>query len=48
MKRCVTCGRNTKKFAEFPCPDCGEKLVRCYYCRENRNRYASPCGFSGP
>ena len=48
LKRCISCGRNTKDFAEFPCPDCDEKVVRCHYCRENRNKYTSPCGFNGP
>lgn len=48
MKRCVTCGKNTKDFAEFPCPECGEALVRCHYCRENRNKYSCKCGFAGP
>ena len=48
MKRCVTCGKNTKDFAEFPCPECGEGLVRCHYCRENRNKYGCKCGFTGP
>lgn len=48
MKRCVTCGKNSKDFAEFPCPSCGEKFARCYYCRENRNKYSCQCGFTGP
>ncbi|MDD5340610.1 MAG: RNA-binding protein [Candidatus ainarchaeum sp.] len=48
LKRCISCGRNTKDFAEFPCPDCAEKVVRCHYCRENRNKYSCACGFAGP
>ncbi len=48
MKRCISCGRNTKKFAEFPCPVCGEKIVRCHFCRENLNAYRCKCGFEGP
>ncbi|MFH1394359.1 MAG: RNA-binding protein [Candidatus Micrarchaeota archaeon] len=48
MKRCITCGKNTKDFAEFPCPSCGEKVCRCCYCRENRNAYECSCGFVGP
>ena len=48
MKRCTSCGRNTKDFAEFPCPDCGEKVVRCQYCRKNLNAYKCVCGFEGP
>ncbi|MFA6530917.1 MAG: zinc finger domain-containing protein [Candidatus Micrarchaeia archaeon] len=48
MKRCITCGRNTRKFAEFPCPTCGTKIVRCYDCRENKNEYKCACGFMGP
>ncbi len=48
LKRCITCGKNAKDFAEFHCANCSEKLVRCYYCRENRNKYVCACGFSGP
>jgi predicted RNA-binding Zn-ribbon protein involved in translation (DUF1610 family) len=48
MKRCVTCGKTAKQFAEFPCPNCGEKLVRCYTCRQNKSTYKCVCGFVGP
>jgi predicted RNA-binding Zn-ribbon protein involved in translation (DUF1610 family) len=48
VKRCSTCGKLTKNFAEFPCPTCGEKLVRCKHCREIRNKYVCGCGFEGP
>jgi hypothetical protein len=48
LKRCNSCGRNTKRFAEFPCPSCGDKLVRCHFCRENLNVYKCKCGFEGP
>lgn len=47
-KRCATCGKLAREFAEFPCPQCGEKVVRCYHCREIRNKYACKCGFMGP
>ncbi len=48
MKRCATCGRMVKEFAEFPCPDCGNKIVRCGHCREVKSQYACECGFRGP
>ncbi len=48
MKRCMTCGKMVKDFAEFPCPDCGAKLVRCKHCREIKNPYKCECGFKGP
>jgi predicted RNA-binding Zn-ribbon protein involved in translation (DUF1610 family) len=48
LKRCITCGKNTKDFAEFPSPNSDEKIVRCRYCRENRNKYSLPDGFGGP
>ncbi|MGV8085848.1 MAG: RNA-binding protein [Candidatus Bilamarchaeum sp.] len=48
LKRCVSCGRNTKDFAEFPSPNSDFKVVRCHYCRENRNKYETPDGFVGP
>ncbi|MBD3397997.1 RNA-binding protein [Candidatus Micrarchaeota archaeon] len=47
-KRCSTCGKMANKFAEFPCPGCGEHIVRCYHCREIRNKYTCKCGFEGP
>jgi predicted RNA-binding Zn-ribbon protein involved in translation (DUF1610 family) len=48
LQRCISCGRNTKSFAQFPCPECSEKITRCDFCRENRNKYSCPCGFAGP
>jgi len=48
MKRCTTCGRQTTEYAEFPCAGCDEKIVRCSYCRENKNPFKCKCGFEGP
>ncbi|MCK4319298.1 RNA-binding protein [Candidatus Micrarchaeota archaeon] len=48
MKRCISCGKITKKFVEFPCPDCGKKIVRCIQCKKTRVAYKCPCGFKGP
>ncbi|MEM2908558.1 MAG: hypothetical protein QW171_00155 [Candidatus Bilamarchaeaceae archaeon] len=48
MKRCISCGRNAKKFVEFPCPKCDRKIIRCNFCRENRVKYECECGFTGP
>jgi predicted RNA-binding Zn-ribbon protein involved in translation (DUF1610 family) len=49
MKRCVSCGIVTENFVSFPCPVCGEKIIRCVKCRENRVEYVCPsCGFRGP
>lgn len=48
MKRCISCGRLTKDFAEFPCPECAEKVTRCFHCRETRAPYKCGCGFEGP
>ncbi|MFA5077503.1 MAG: zinc finger domain-containing protein [Candidatus Micrarchaeia archaeon] len=48
MKRCMTCGKMVKEFVEFPCPECGSKLVRCNHCREVKNPYKCECGFQGP
>ncbi len=33
---------------EFPCPECGEKVVRCAHCRSVNNPYKCKCGFVGP
>ena len=48
MKRCISCGREVVEYAEFPCPECDQKIVRCNYCRENKNKYNCKCGFEGP
>jgi len=50
LKNCTTCGKQTKRFAEFPCPACGEeKIVRCNHCREIVSPYKCPkCGKEGP
>ena len=47
-KKWLTEGPFSKEFAEFPCPQCGEKIVRCNYCRENRVKYKCSCEFAGP
>ncbi|MBD3389346.1 RNA-binding protein [Candidatus Micrarchaeota archaeon] len=47
-KRCSICGKLTKDFAEFPCPECGKPIVRCDQCRKTRNKYVCECGFEGP
>lgn len=49
MKTCITCGSLVKDYVEFPCPKCGEKVVRCNHCREISNVYVCrKCGFEGP
>ncbi|MEM3399592.1 MAG: zinc finger domain-containing protein [Candidatus Micrarchaeia archaeon] len=49
LKNCTTCGRKTKVFALFPCPACGEEIIRCFHCREISNVYVCPkCGLKGP
>ncbi len=48
MKRCISCGIVTKDFVSFPCPVCGETIIRCTQCRERRNKYKCKCGFEGP
>ncbi|MEM3030475.1 MAG: zinc finger domain-containing protein [Candidatus Micrarchaeia archaeon] len=50
MKNCYSCGRQTKEYAKFPCPACGEEgIVRCLHCRETINPYrCRKCGREGP
>jgi|YelNatPaOPRAMG01_1025707.scaffolds.fasta_scaffold03676_18 predicted RNA-binding Zn-ribbon protein involved in translation (DUF1610 family) len=49
MKTCISCGSLVKDYVEFPCPSCGEKIVRCSHCREISNIYVcKKCGFEGP
>ncbi len=48
MKTCTTCGKQAKDFTTFPCPNCSAELVRCAYCRKNKNIFKCTCGFEGP
>ncbi|MCX8196720.1 MAG: zinc finger domain-containing protein [Candidatus Micrarchaeota archaeon] len=49
LKSCITCGKRTKSYAEFPCPECGSKIVRCPHCRKISLPYSCPaCGRAGP
>ncbi|VVB98706.1 Uncharacterised protein [uncultured archaeon] len=49
LKNCVTCGKQTREYSEFPCPECGTKMARCRHCRKISQPYACPsCGKQGP
>ena len=49
LKNCHTCGKQTKKYAEFPCVGCADKIVRCDHCRQISNPYkCKKCGQEGP
>lgn len=49
MKRCISCGKAVVDYTEFPCAECGDKIVRCAYCKESKNTYKCKCGkFEGP
>jgi len=49
MKICTSCNKVTTDFVSFPCPICGEEIVRCKVCRGRSNTYTcSKCGFEGP
>ena len=49
-KRCTTCGKQTRNFAEFPSPyDTSVKIIRCRDCRKISAPYACPStGKIGP
>ncbi len=48
-KTCMTCGAKSTVIVEFPCPQCGETIMRCKHCRLVNNSYKCPsCGFEGP
>jgi hypothetical protein len=49
MKKCDGCGKVAGKFAEFPCVECGEMIVRCHHCRELGVQYiCKKCRTEGP
>lgn len=49
LKNCVTCGKQTKDYSEFPCPGCGVKMARCKHCRLISNPYkCKKCATEGP
>jgi len=49
LKNCQTCGKQTKKYSEFPCVGCGVDIVRCDHCRQISNPYkCQKCGREGP
>lgn len=49
MKKCEGCGKIAAKFVEFPCLECGEKIVRCSHCRELGVKYiCKKCNTEGP
>jgi predicted RNA-binding Zn-ribbon protein involved in translation (DUF1610 family) len=47
-KKCMTCGARSITMVDFPCPECGEKMLRCSHCRAVNNPYKCKCGFVGP
>ena len=50
LKNCNSCGRQTKNFVAFKCPNCGEsEIIRCQHCRETLNEFiCTKCGAKGP
>ncbi len=49
LKNCVTCGKQTREYSEFPCAGCGEKIVRCRHCRQISLPYTcKSCNRQGP
>lgn len=50
LRNCSSCGRQTKDYVCFKCPNCGEsEVVRCQSCRETLNPYVcGKCGNQGP
>jgi len=49
LKNCITCGKQTREYAEFPCVECGEKITRCQHCRKISLPYkCKKCGKEGP
>ncbi|MBM3229983.1 DUF1610 domain-containing protein [Candidatus Parvarchaeota archaeon] len=50
LKNCTTCGKQSREYSEFLCPDCGKaSIIRCAHCRQISNPYKCPeCGAVGP
>ncbi|MDR0438917.1 MAG: zinc finger domain-containing protein [Methanocalculaceae archaeon] len=49
--KCTSCNAplTERGATEFKCPDCGEIIYRCAYCRKQSIKYICPkCGFQGP
>ena len=50
-ERCTSCNATLAEegSTRFPCPVCGQRINRCYRCREQSIAYTcSKCGFQGP
>ncbi|MBS7659548.1 MAG: zinc finger domain-containing protein [Candidatus Bathyarchaeia archaeon] len=53
LTSCTSCGKPippATKATKFPCPNCGEIIIRrCEKCRNFGRQYKCPkCGFTGP
>jgi len=47
--KCISCNKETPKSVKFPCPKCGEEILRCDKCRKLSIEYKCPkCGYVGP
>ncbi|MCK5449784.1 DUF1610 domain-containing protein [Candidatus Pacearchaeota archaeon] len=47
--KCISCEKETSESVQFPCPKCGEKILRCKRCRSLSLEYKCPkCGYKGP
>ena len=47
--KCISCSKETSKIVRFPCPGCGEEILRCDKCRGLSIEYKCPkCGYKGP
>ncbi|VVB55391.1 Uncharacterised protein [uncultured archaeon] len=49
VKKCASFGTEVlKDYVEFPCPACGEVIVRSSPARALAAKYSCKCGFTGP
>ncbi|MFA4960787.1 MAG: zinc finger domain-containing protein [Candidatus Pacearchaeota archaeon] len=47
--RCISCEKENAEGVKFPCPSCGEKILRCDKCRSLSIEFkCKKCNYKGP
>ena len=48
MVNCTSCSKETHESVKFPCPGCGNEVLRCDKCRNLSIDFECKCGHTGP